>query len=53
VLFGYLFSYGVASMLCGVYPMEAVPRRSAPPASVQQLGQRIGAAFGTFLSRCC
>lgn len=48
--FTYLFAYGVASILCGVYPMELFPT------SVRTTGvgfassvSRIGAAVGTFL----
>ncbi|WP_330229087.1 sugar porter family MFS transporter [Nocardia sp. NBC_00508] len=48
--FVYLFAYGVASILCGVYPMELFPT------SVRTSGvgfassvSRIGAAIGTFL----
>lgn len=47
--FVYLFSYGVASILCGVYPMELFPT------SIRTTGvgfasamSRIGAAIGTF-----
>lgn len=47
--FSYLFAYGVASTLCGVYPMELFPT------SIRTTGvgfatsvSRIGAAIGTF-----
>jgi MFS transporter, putative metabolite transport protein len=47
--FIYLFSYGIASILCGVYPMELFPT------SIRTTGvgfasamSRIGAAVGTF-----
>jgi len=48
--FGYLFAYGVASMLCGVYPMELFPTaiRTTGVGFASSIS-RIGAAFGTFL----
>ncbi|WP_248761115.1 MFS transporter [Pseudarthrobacter sp. SSS035] len=48
--FGYLFFYGIMSILCGVYPLEVFPT------SVRTSGMgfaaamsRVGAATGTFL----
>lgn len=48
--FVYLFSYGVASVLCGVYPMELFPTaiRTTGVGFASSMS-RIGAAFGTFL----
>lgn len=48
--FGYLFSYGVASVLCGVYPMELFPTaiRTTGVGFASSIS-RIGAAVGTFL----
>ncbi|WGD37534.1 MFS transporter [Lysinibacter sp. HNR] len=47
--FVYLFSYGVASVLCGVYPMELFPTaiRTTGVGFVTSVS-RVGAAFGTF-----
>ncbi|MBO1740017.1 MFS transporter [Leifsonia sp. TF02-11] len=48
--FAYLFSYGVASVLCGVYPMELFPTaiRTTGVGFASSIS-RIGAAFGTFM----
>lgn len=48
--FGYLFSYGVASVLCGVYPMELFPTaiRTTGVGFASSIS-RIGAAIGTFI----
>lgn len=48
--FTYLFAYGVASILCGVYPMELFPTavRTTGVGFTSSIS-RIGAAIGTFL----
>jgi len=48
--FLYLFSYGIASMLCGVYPMELFPTtlRTTGVGFASSMS-RVGAAAGTFL----
>lgn len=47
--FAYLFAYGVASVLCGVYPMELFPTaiRTTGVGFASSIS-RIGAAVGTF-----
>ncbi|MGO4593284.1 MFS transporter [Leifsonia sp. 2TAF2] len=47
--FAYLFSYGVASVLCGVYPMELFPTaiRTTGVGFASSIS-RIGSAIGTF-----
>jgi len=48
--FVYLFAYGVASMLCGVYPMELFPTAiRTSGVGFASSASRIGAAVGTFL----
>jgi MFS transporter, putative metabolite transport protein len=48
--FIYLFAYGVASILCGVYPMELFPTSVRTSAvGFASSASRIGAAIGTFL----
>ncbi|AGW42094.1 sugar transporter [Leifsonia xyli subsp. cynodontis DSM 46306] len=48
--FAYLFSYGVASVLCGVYPMELFPTavRTTGVGFASSVS-RIGSAIGTFV----
>lgn len=47
--FVYLFSYGVASILCGVYPMELFPTAiRTTGVGFASAMSRIGAAVGTF-----
>jgi putative MFS transporter len=48
--FVYLFAYGAASILCGVYPMELFPTSVRTTAvGFASSVSRIGAAIGTFL----
>jgi MFS transporter, putative metabolite transport protein len=48
--FGYLFSYGVMSILPGIYPDEIFPTSvRTSGVGVASAGSRIGAAIGTFL----
>ncbi|MBU3062666.1 sugar porter family MFS transporter [Nocardia sp. NEAU-G5] len=48
--FVYLFAYGVASILCGVYPMELFPTAvRTSGVGFSSSVSRIGAAIGTFL----
>ncbi|MEV4125706.1 MFS transporter [Nocardia sp. NPDC049707] len=48
--FVYLFAYGVASILCGVYPMELFPTAvRTSGVGFSSSVSRIGAATGTFL----
>lgn len=48
--FGYLFAYGVASVLCGVYPMELFPTAiRTTGVGFASSASRVGAAIGTFL----
>ncbi|WP_167488297.1 MFS transporter [Nocardia terpenica] len=47
--FVYLFAYGVASILCGVYPMELFPTSVRTSAvGFASSASRVGAAIGTF-----
>jgi len=48
--FTYLFAYGAASILCGVYPMELFPTAVRTTAvGFASSASRVGAAIGTFL----
>jgi putative MFS transporter len=48
--FGYLFSYGIMSILPGIYPEEVFPSSvRASGVGVSTAASRLAAAFGTFL----
>ncbi|HVX46804.1 MAG TPA: MFS transporter [Mycobacteriales bacterium] len=48
--FGYLFSYGIMSILPGIYPMEVFPTSvRTSGVGVATAASRVGAAIGTFL----
>lgn len=52
--FGYLFSYGINSIMSGIYPDELFPTSIRTSAvGFASAASRVGAAFGTFLLPIC